>query len=133
MGQEPGASHAPWDRARWRFRLHHCFAMTAGFLQPCRFDDFQFCCDEFKDFGDIFANEAQGAATGGTGFTRVEHNALPWSGVRDPGSAAPSLGRDHGIAVIAPLTFGRRIGCRDGDFHIFEEQFELFSLTLDLF
>jgi hypothetical protein len=74
--------------------------VTAGFLQPCRFDNFQFCRNKVQYFGDIFAYKTQGTATGRTGLTRVENNTLPWCRVRNLWFATLPWGRECIIADI---------------------------------
>ena len=134
MRQQVRARHAARDRAAGGWLLHHPLAAAAGFLDAGDLDHLHPGCNHVEEFADILAHHAQIAATVRTAGARIKLAALPQGFIRDTRAAAQ--GGCGGLLwrrLVRRFVDGGLITLGHGDQQIFERQFQLLNLALDLF
>ena len=134
MRQQVRTGHAARDRAAWRGLLHHPLAAAAGLLDPGDLDHLHLGGDHIEEFADIFAHHTQIAATVGAAGTGIKLAALARGCIRDTWTST-QRGR-RGLfrrPFILPLVDGCLITLGHRNQQVFERQFQLFDLALDLF
>lgn len=139
VGQETGSGHGARDRAAWRRLLHDLFAAAAGFLYPGDLDDLQLRCDHIDQLAHVFAQHAQITAAIRPAITGIKFPAFARGIFRDTWAAARGFLFWGGFVWRGDIDLGivieprRSIGLGHGDPQVFERQFQLFDLALDLF
>lgn len=139
-GQQAGFRHAARDRPAGSGLLDHALAAAAGFLHSGDLDHLDLRCDHVEQFADILPDHTQIAAAVGAIVTGIKFAAFAW---RIPGHpwATPRFLLRWGFTLfgwrvlLQGLVILRRrvVGLRRGDHQVFERQFDLCDLALDLF
>ena len=134
MGQQVWPCHAARDRTAGRGLLHHPLAAAAGFLNSGDLDHLHLSGDHIEKFTDILAHHTKIAATVRAAGTRIKLAAFAQGRIRDTRTTA-QRGRRRFIngGLVVPFVNGRLIIFGHGDQQVFERQFQLLDLALNLF
>lgn len=133
MGQQVRPGHAAGDWTAGGGLLHHLFAATTGFLDTGDLDHLHLRGDHIEKFADILSHHTQITTAIRAAGAGIEFTALPRRGVRDTRTAA-ELRNPRLIDSRFILTFIDEVIIPFGDRNqqVFQGQFQLFDLTLNL-